>query len=398
MHLKIIGRKFVDETSELIANLSTLPIGMLEMRESPHDPNRIAIAGNNKRISILDLTTFKASHIQMQPLTSRIQGKVLAMAWHPQYESELAFSTNEGRIGVFDINKPSSPPELMKHFSGKNLYSLSFGHVDDKSVLFACNERKLMMFFRQNYKQISDHSSKAFSQGTTSVSANDTYVAVGLATGGVKIFDRQLKDVWAEQLSKKYISSLDWSPISSPVRLAAASMDEKIHIIQIGSDRVELTGHQSGVACVRWSTRSATKLVSAGFDHSVRVWDTEKKVCIGWHQYDNRMFCAMFLPTDENFVLCSGQSETVHIFDVREHLVEKIGEFKAKNKKKSPLVDVSWGTLLQTDVVKLKMQEKKKLKKLAKQLGQSVMAKPTGDEETTANASELVPQEPSYMV
>lgn len=399
MHLKIIGRKLVDETTEIIANLSTLPIGMLEMRESPHDPNRIAIAGNNKRISILDLATFKANNIQMQPLTSRIQGKVLAMAWHPQHENELAFSTNEGRVGVFNINRPTSQPDIMNDFSGRNVYSLSYGHVDDQSVLFACNERKLMLFFRHNYNQINDHRFKVFSQGTSAVSANDEYVAVGLAKGTVKILDRQLNDVRVEHLSKKYISSLAWSPINNPVQLAAASMGEKIHIIQMGSaEVVELIGHQSGVACVKWSNQSATKLVSAGFDCSVRVWDTEGKVCIGWHRYENRMFCAIFLPTDENYVLCSGQSETAHIFDVRQHLVENVGEFTAKNKKKSSLVDVAWATLHQIDVVKMKNQEKKKVKKMAKQIAQSGMTEKNEVRETLPTATELVSPETSYKV
>lgn len=270
MHLQIIGRKFVGESSEIIAHISTLPIGMLSIRECPHNPNRIAIAGNNKRISILDLTTFKANNIQMQSLTSKIQGKVLALAWHPQNESQIAFSTNEGRVGVFDIGKTSSPPEIMRNFNGKNVYSLSYGRVDDKSILFACNDRKLMMFPGQSAKNTADHSFKIFPQGTSAVSAIDEFVAVGLADGTLKILDHQLNEVLKKQLAKKYISSLAWSPVR-PFQLAVASMDDKIHIINVGVDEIaELNGHQSGVACVKWSNQSSTKLVSAGFDGSVR--------------------------------------------------------------------------------------------------------------------------------
>lgn len=59
---------------------------------------RIAIAGNNKRINILDLSTLKRDNVEIQSLTSKIQGKVLALAWHPTNENLLSFSTNEGRV------------------------------------------------------------------------------------------------------------------------------------------------------------------------------------------------------------------------------------------------------------------------------------------------------------
>lgn len=397
MHLQIIGRKFVGESSEIIANIATLPIGMLAIGESPHDPNRIAIAGNNKRINILDLTTFKPNNVQMQSLTSKIQGKVQALAWHPQLEGRIAFSTNEGRVGVFDIGKTSSPPEIMKNFCGNNVYSLSYGHVDDKSVLFACNDRRLMMFSSESAKNTANHLYKSFAQGTSSVSANGQYIAVGLANGTLKIFNGQMHEIWSKQLSKKYISSLAWSPVR-PMHLAVASMEDKIHLVEVGSDEVvDLIGHQSGVACVKWSNQSATKLVSAGFDGSVRVWNTEQKECIAWNRYENRMFCAIFMPTDENYVMSSGQSETVHIFDVREHLVENVGDFKAKNKRKSAQADINWATLHQTDVPKMKVQEKKKLKKLEKQLSQSTTAVTDGVE-TIRDALEGVSLETPYKV
>lgn len=59
---------------------------------------RIAIAGNNKRINILDLSALKNDNVEIQALTSKIQGKVLALAWHPINENLLSFSTNEGRV------------------------------------------------------------------------------------------------------------------------------------------------------------------------------------------------------------------------------------------------------------------------------------------------------------
>lgn len=116
--------------------------------------SRIAVAGNNKRISILDLSTMKPNYIQMQSLISRVQSKVLALAWHPVNENLLSFSTNEGRIGVFDISKSTDPPQIMKNFCGKNVYRLSYGisPVTNKGQLFASNDLNLTVFPEKNSK------------------------------------------------------------------------------------------------------------------------------------------------------------------------------------------------------------------------------------------------------
>lgn len=40
IYLNVIGRKIDGDSSEIIANYSTLPIGMQAIRECPHDPNK----------------------------------------------------------------------------------------------------------------------------------------------------------------------------------------------------------------------------------------------------------------------------------------------------------------------------------------------------------------------
>lgn len=154
-----------------------------------------------------------------------------------------------------------------------------------------------------------------------------------------------------------------------------ASSSQHIYIIEATSDSndsiksfektSEFIAHKN-VIWVKWSNQSEHKLVSTGGDHTVRVWNTLTKECIAWSEYDNRMFCAIFMPSDENFILCSGQWETLHCFDIRTHSVDKIGEFDGKPKKKSNNGDVEWATVLQQDVQKRTAQEKKKLKKLEK--------------------------------
>lgn len=75
---------------------------------------------------------------------------------------------------------------------------------------------------------------------------------------------------------------------------------------------------------------------------------------------------------DENFIVCSGQSETMHMFRIDDRLVANIGAHDGKNKKKTFTNDVQWGSLHQNDVSKLRAIEKKKLKKLEKKATETV--------------------------
>lgn len=98
---------------------------------------------------------------------------------------------------------------------------------------------------------------------------------------------------------------MSWSTVN-PKKLAVASSDSNIFILQDdgeGFKKVgELKGHLSAVTAVNWSTQTEHKLVSSSFDHTVRVWNTETRECIAWSDYENKMHCAVFLPTG-NFIL-----------------------------------------------------------------------------------------------
>lgn len=64
--------------------------------------------------------------------------------------------------------------------------------------------------------------------------------------------------------------------------------------------------------------------------------------------------------------MCSGVSETMHIFEIQKRLTADFGTFENKKKKKSLSTEVQWATLYQNEASKLRSQEKKKLRKLEK--------------------------------
>ena len=86
-------------------------------------------------------------------------------------------------------------------------------------------------------------------------------------------------------------------------------------------DLGQLEGHK-GVTMAKWSNKTEHRLVSSGFDSTIRVWNTESMQCISLYLYSGNMFTATFLPSNEDFILACGQGETIHMFDSKTHMHE----------------------------------------------------------------------------
>lgn len=163
----------------------------------------------------------------------------------------------------------------------------------------------------------------------TAVNAGANYLALGAQSGHLLLYKLYIKGinltkfVWAKKVCGKYVSECAWSPLNT-AKLATASYGRGISLFECRSDMDiaelgYLEGHK-GVTFVKWSNESEHRLVSAGFDGQVRVWDTKTLTCTSLYQSSSIMLCAIFLPSDENYIMCSGKRETIFIFDSRNRM------------------------------------------------------------------------------
>lgn len=98
------------------------------------------------------------------------------------------------QVGTFNLNKLQSAPELVKDFGGKDVYGLSYGIIYDqiKSVLYATNGSKLMMFSDSNSKS-ADHSANDYAESTTAVGVSAMFITVGFQNGSIRILSNDDK-------------------------------------------------------------------------------------------------------------------------------------------------------------------------------------------------------------
>lgn len=55
-----------------------------------------------------------------------IKSKVTALAWHPRREGSLAFGTDDGKVGIYDVFS-NKPPQISSSYHRKTVYTLAWG-------------------------------------------------------------------------------------------------------------------------------------------------------------------------------------------------------------------------------------------------------------------------------
>lgn len=174
---------------------------------------------------------------------------------------------------------------------------------------------------------------------------------------GNSYFNYELKTTL--ELAPRYITQMAWSPIATN-KLAVVANAHNIHILEFNHEtgdlqvkrKLEVKGPKAAHPCVKWSNRNENYFLTCGFDGAIRVWDLskEKNPEIFVKTYHCPMTCGLFLPTDEEVIICSGKSATLEFIDMR---LEKSQSNSGKSKRTNALTldTVSWATkvLTQTD-------------------------------------------------
>lgn len=145
---------------------------------------------------------------------------------------------------------------------------------------------------------------------------------------------------------------MSWSPIATN-KLAVVANANIIHILEFNHEtadlniirKIEINAPKASNACVKWSNRNENHLLTCGFDGAVRVWDLSNKSNSERFikTYHCPMSCGLFLPTDEEIIVCSGKSAALEFIDMR---VVKTENNSGKSKRSNPrtLDTVQWAT------------------------------------------------------
>nr|XP_022912790.1 gem-associated protein 5 [Onthophagus taurus] len=337
----------------IVASLPTLGGHIYSLKSSLLDPSRLAIGIGDNTARIWDLSRPHKQCVTMANLWQKIQGRVLALAWHPTEENILAYGTAEGRVGT--INTCSKKTNLLCQYFRNAVYDMEWGPIDsniNNLGLYAVGEGKLVVYNTSKENEdpkLVDSSTKEQIQCLTWKS-DFTILSCGTKTGSILIYNTSLTHLTTIYSDYKSIYGISWHPLAtaedegmSPMSswLAISSSSTSVVVFDIKSDQGEgdknkdiqkivLNRHTKPVRCIAWSPYVGGRLVSGGDDGVIHVWDVKNKLVLATciEHLAEAIFTVLWSPLDENFIISGGRDNFIRIWNVNEQKPKTDEEIK----------------------------------------------------------------------
>lgn len=309
-----------------------------------------------------------------------IKSKVTALAWHPKKEGSLAFGTDDGKVGIYDVFS-NKPPLISSSYHRKTVYTLawgppvppvSFGSSDRKPAysLYSCAGDGLILQ-HDPYKLNGEASDiDKLIKNTNSIQhklsphtdlrwkPDGKVVAIGNEDGCIEVYEApSLKLLCSIQQHHKIINALRWHHgLSSEhsALLASGSSNATVYVHDLrsvlespGDSAVvvtepfrRITGHTAKITGLSWSPHHDDRLVTVCYDGTAQVWDVlqEAPVC-NYRGHNGYLLCVDWSPVDPDVVWTGGKDFTVQEWRVSKQEFtkppkgKKMVELKEKKKK-----------------------------------------------------------------
>ncbi|XP_057216483.1 gem-associated protein 5 [Triplophysa rosa] len=322
-----------------------------------------------------------------------IKSKVTALAWHPLKEGSLAFGTDDGKVGIYEVYS-NKPPQISSTYHRRTVYTLSwgppvppvsFGGSEDKpsyslyscageGVIFQHNPWKLSGEASNIDKLIRDTNNikhKMAPHTDLSWKPDGSVLAIGNEDGSIDVFKAPtLKLLCSVQQHHKIINALRWHREHSAQSdlqylLASGSSSATVYIHDLRS-AIEtpsessvlvtepfrtLSGHTNKITGLAWSPHHDGRLVTVCYDGTAQVWDVlkEQPVC-NYRGHSGRLMCVQWSSVHPDLIWTGGDDFTLHEWAMskQEHITppkskkrvemekKRAPQKKAKKKKKAP--------------------------------------------------------------
>jgi len=147
-------------------------------------------------------------------------------------------------------------------------------------------------------------------------------------------------------LLARYVTDIAWCPLDSN-KFAVAGNDKSVYVMEFQpAERNWRTLHtftanaeKASITSLKWSHTQKHLLLTFHIEGKVCLWNCNEPekppLTITYHC---PMWCGMFLPTNENIIMCSGKALSVELIDI------KAGDEKSICPKVDALLNVKWAS------------------------------------------------------
>ncbi|KAM3601720.1 uncharacterized protein V6R79_017715 [Siganus canaliculatus] len=320
-----------------------------------------------------------------------IKSKVTALAWHPRREGSLAFGTDDGKVGVYDVFS-NKPPQISSSYHRKTVYTLAWGPpvppvsfgaaaAEGKATfsLYSCAGEGVVLQHDPNKlsgeasdidRLIRDTNSikhKLSPHTDLSWKPDGKVVAIGNEDGCIEVYQApSLKLLCSIQQHHKIINTLRWHHDhgSSPELhglLASGSSNAIVYVhdlraliedppenpVVLTEPHRRLCGHTAKITGMAWSPHHDGRLVTVSYDGTAQVWDVLQEAPVSnYRGHTGYLLSVDWSPVDPDVIWTGGKDFTLQEWRVSRQeftkppkgkkMVDLKEKTKAKKKKKPP--------------------------------------------------------------
>ncbi|XP_053319123.1 gem-associated protein 5 [Spea bombifrons] len=295
----------------------------------------------------------------VKTLWQGIRCKVTALSWHPTKEGSLAFGTDDGKVGIYEVYS-NKPPQTSSTYHKKTVYSLSWGSplppvslgaegdrpavtlysCGGEGVIYQHNPWKLnteAQDINRLIRDTNDIKHKLPVRTELSWRSDGEHLAIGNEDGTIEVFRApRLQLVCTIQQHHKLVNALRWHHGHSEdpnlkFLLASGSNNAVIYVhnlkavlesaadapVTIAEPFRTLTGHTARITSLSWSPHHEARLVSACYDGTSQVWDVlQEQPLSNYRGHKGRLLCVQWSPVEPDQVWTGADDFCLHNWSI----------------------------------------------------------------------------------
>ncbi|KAL3879528.1 hypothetical protein ACJMK2_031822, partial [Sinanodonta woodiana] len=364
-------------TCSAVYSLPTLGGYVYAVNTSPLDPGRLALGVGDAVIRIMNMNSSGANDVTV--FWQGIKSKVTALSWHPVKDGLLAYGTDDGRVGIYDVLS-TKPPNISTTYHRRTVYVVAWGpqcpakgpgskityflySVGDGVILehdpFHLTDEAIKV--NDIIEETNGNKGIKFPiRSAISWSPDFAAIAVGNDDGSVEVYQSpDMKLLVVVHVHHKLINVIEWHPYFTMETasgsqyqhwIATGSNEAVVHVVDLAKALAErepggeplyireslrqLEGHSGRITGLAWSPHKEGQLVSVSYDGRALVWDVASvqiKACYQGHL--GKLLCVEWSGLDPDDVITGGDDFALHRWKVSKHAPHP-DQLEPKKKKK----------------------------------------------------------------
>lgn len=212
----------------------------------------------------------------------------------------------------------------------------------------------------------------------------NSFLFIGTEDGFLQLWERKpgadlaFANVRQTPLLPRYITEIAFNPLERN-QFAVVGHDKLLYVMEFQEQQrswsmqhtLRASDPKASITSVKWSNMQAHLLLSFHIEGKVCLWNlNEPKQPPLTITYHCPMWCGMFLPSDENIIMCSGKALSLELVSIKDALARNEMNICSKM---DALLNVKWASksLTQpttaTSAAQKKRQRREKRKAVAQQ-------------------------------